>query len=187
MKKIGAFLILIAVILFLFKVNWFGSDESDNLIPLQDSNRDIFADPIDGIVVLVDNPFAREFGKSEIDEKAELVLVQQAYRDYLDFVKIDYRRPIGDNKDFVTELTGGNLYKIAPIPPSHPRINSQGELVDAQGVPFAIHPIAEDIIEVRSSGLDMQLWTDDDLVLLTERGNMIKNNVLKDEAIKLSR
>lgn len=122
------------------------------------------------ITVLHDAPFAQEFGRKELSTAEELQLIQLAFQDYLSVVKKPYRRPIGDNRDFVKMLTGANAYRIAPIPPQHPRINEKGELTDKRGTAFAIHPLAQDVIEVRAAGKDGVLWTKDDEINLTETG-----------------
>ncbi len=135
--------------------------------------------PVRGAIVLSDAPFAQEFGKGETSDFRELDLIQMAFQDYLSFVKPGYRRPIGDNRDFTVLLTGANPYKIAPIPPGHARINRQGELIDRRGIPFAIHPLAADAVEVRAAGKDRRLWTEDDLVSMSERGKLLMKKVLK--------
>lgn len=129
------------------------------------------------IVILHDAPFAKSFGVGDITSSDELALIQLAFQDYLSFVKAGQRSPIGDNRDFVKVLTGGNLQRIAPIPPGHPRINSAGELVDRGGVPFAIHPLSQTLLEVRAAGEDGLLWTDDDVVNLTPKGRDLKQKL----------
>ena len=129
------------------------------------------------ITVLADAPFAQKFGQENLSIQEELDLLQLAFQDYLSFVKNDYRKPIGDNRDFVEVMTGNNPYRIAPIPPQHPRINDRGELTDRLGVPYAIHPLAEDVIEVRAAGKDGILWTDDDVVNLSTSGKEMKERI----------
>ncbi len=127
--------------------------------------------------ILADAPFAQKFGNEELSIHEELELIQLAFQDYLSFVKKRYRRPIGDNLDFVEAMTGKNSFRIAPIPPNHSRINDRGELTDRMGIPFAIHPLAEDAIEVRAVGEDGLLWTDDDVVNLTPKGRDLKQKL----------
>lgn len=129
------------------------------------------------ITVLADAPFAQKFGQSDLSIREELDLLQLAFQDYLSFVKSDYRKPIGDNRDFVEVMTGNNPHRIAPIPPQHPRINERGELTDRLGIPYAIHPLAEDVIEVRAAGKDGILWTDDDVVNLSTSGKEMKERI----------
>ena len=131
------------------------------------------------LTILADAPFAQKFGQEELSIQEELDLLQLAFQDYLSFVKRGYRRPIGDNRDFVGVMTGNNPYRIAPIPPQHPRINGRGELTDRLGIPYAIHPLAEDVIEVRAAGKDGVLWTDDDVVNLSVRARDLKESANK--------
>ena len=129
------------------------------------------------LMVLSDAPFAKKFGQTQLSIHEELDLIQLAFQDYRSFVKKKYRRPIGDNRDFVEAMTGNNFYRIAPIPPRHPRINRRGELTDRLGNPYAIHPLSEDAIEVRAAGEDGVLWTRDDVVNLTLAGRELKKGV----------
>lgn len=129
------------------------------------------------LMVLSDTPFAKKFGQTQLSIHEELDLIQLAFQDYRSFVKKKYRRPIGDNRDFVEAMTGNNFYRIAPIPPRHPRINRRGELTDRLGNPYAIHPLSEDAIEVRAAGEDGVLWTRDDVVNLTLAGRDLKKGV----------
>ena len=131
------------------------------------------------LMVLSDAPFAKKFGQGQLSIYEELDLIQLAFRDYRSFVKKGYRRPIGDNRDFVEAMTGNNFYRIAPIPPRHPRINRRGELTDQSGNPYAIHPLSEDAIEIRAAGKDGVLWTEDDVVNLTLAGRELKKRVNK--------
>jgi hypothetical protein len=131
------------------------------------------------LMVLSDAPFAKKFGQGQLSIHEELDLIQLAFQDYRSFVKKGYRRPIGDNRDFVQAMTGNNFYRIAPIPPRHPRINRRGELTDRSGNPFVIHPLSEDAIEVRAAGKDGVIWTEDDIVNLTLAGRELKKRVNK--------
>ena len=131
------------------------------------------------LMVLLDAPFAKKFGNTQLPIQEELDLIQLAFQDYLSFVKKGYRRPIGNNRDFVDVMTGNNFYRIAPIPPRHPRINRRGELTDRSGRPYAIHPLSEDTIEVRAAGKDGALWTGDDVVNLTLAGKELKERLNK--------
>ncbi|MFT6862535.1 MAG: hypothetical protein ACJAVK_001093 [Akkermansiaceae bacterium] len=130
------------------------------------------------VLVLHDAPFALNFGKGEVSAEQELALIQLAFQDYLSFVKVGQRGPIGDNRDFVKKLTGGNVQRVAPIPPGHPRINVRQELTDRFGIPFAIHPLSSGVIEVRAAGPDKLLWTPDDQVSLTASGKALKDQLL---------
>ena len=174
MKAALAFLIVLSVgLVWLFRDD--GSRELETagtkseLAPEQDNATQA--------TILADAPFAQKFGQEELSVREELDLLQLAFQDYLSFVKKGQRRPIGDNRDFVEVMTGNNPYRIAPVPPQHPRINDRGELTDRLGIPYVIHPLAEDVIEVRAAGKDGVLWTEDDVVNLTPTGKELKQRL----------
>ena len=130
------------------------------------------------VVILADAPFMQEFGNAETSEERELELIQLAFQDYLSFVKKGWRRPLGDNIDFTALLSGGNPYRIAPIAPAHERVNVRGELTDRNGIPFFIHPLSEELIEVRAAGPDGEFGTLDDLLSVTVRGHEVRERAL---------
>lgn len=81
-----------------------------------------------------------------------------------------YRRyfrafPAGENnRQFVNALLGANKEKLPFIPHDHPRINANGELLDAWGTPFYFHQNSRDSVQVRSAGADRIMYTEDDIV-----------------------
>lgn len=77
------------------------------------------------------------------------------------------RKPMGTNAEFTAVLTGDNDLNLAAIPPNHPAINSNGELVDRWGTPLHFHPISSSETTLRSAGPDQKLFTNDDLVYPT--------------------
>lgn len=73
--------------------------------------------------------------------------------------------PVGeDNAAFVRALSGHNPGRIALLPPDHPAIDAEGQLLDRWGKPFFFHLLGRDALEIRSAGPDRQLYTADDLV-----------------------
>ena len=73
--------------------------------------------------------------------------------------------PVGeDNAAFVRALTGHNPGRIALLPPDHPAIDAQSQLLDRWGTPFFFHLLGRDALEIRSAGPDQQLYTPDDLL-----------------------
>ena len=64
------------------------------------------------LMVLSDAPFAKKFGQGQLSIHEELDLIQLAFQDYRSFVKKGYRRPIGDNRDFVEAMTGNNFSEL---------------------------------------------------------------------------
>ena len=73
--------------------------------------------------------------------------------------------PVGeDNPAFVRALTGHNPGRIALLPPDHPAIDGQGQLLDRWGKPFFFHLLDREAVEVRSAGPDREFYTPDDVV-----------------------
>ena len=70
----------------------------------------------------------------------------------------------GENEEITAQLRGENARHLAVLPPDHPAINAQGQLLDRWGAPFYFHPMSRDLIQIRSAGPDSKLWTTDDVV-----------------------
>ena len=94
------------------------------------------------------------------DAEPQLVLdVLKAYRRYFGAY------PAGENnRQFVNALLGANKDALPFLAHDHPRINANGDLVDAWGTPFYFHQNSRNSVEVRSAGPDRLLYTDDDIV-----------------------
>lgn len=73
------------------------------------------------------------------------------------------RRSIGFNEDLVPALTDSEALGDAALPPGHPAIR-EGRLIDRWGTPWQVHPLAKDLVQLRSAGPDRRLYTADDLV-----------------------
>lgn len=84
-----------------------------------------------------------------------LNLYRWAYRQY----------PVGDNEDVIAQLTGRNPMKIVVIPPDHPAISPDGQLLDRFGNPYFFHAISESKMDVWSFGPDGIIGTQDDVRL----------------------
>ncbi|MDB6128687.1 MAG: hypothetical protein JWM35_2583 [Verrucomicrobia bacterium] len=76
-----------------------------------------------------------------------------------------HENPIGTNTEITAALTGRNRLLLALIPSNHPAINLKGELCDRWGRPFFFHQLSGTQMEIRSSGPDKTMWTEDDAVL----------------------
>lgn len=80
-----------------------------------------------------------------------------------------YRRQFGtfptgnENAHFMNALAGSNSSGLVIFPLTHPRISTQGELLDAWANPFHFHLIDRHHLEVRSAGQDGELFTSDDI------------------------
>lgn len=71
----------------------------------------------------------------------------------------------GENDEIVGQLTGRNDKSFAVLPPKHPALAGNGQLLDRWGTPYCFHPISREILGLRSAGPDRALWTADDVVL----------------------
>lgn len=73
--------------------------------------------------------------------------------------------PWGDNRDITAALSGQNPRRVALIPPGHPAISRDGELLDRWGTPMLFHQLSGTAMEMRSAGPDRVFYTADDTVL----------------------
>lgn len=73
--------------------------------------------------------------------------------------------PVGSNADITAALTGRNRLRYALVPPRHPAISAEGELVDRWGTPYFFHQLDGRRMEIRSAGPDRRLYTEDDALL----------------------
>ncbi|YCM42390.1 hypothetical protein V2O64_13855 [Verrucomicrobiaceae bacterium 227] len=69
-----------------------------------------------------------------------------------------------DNQAITSFLKGGNIERIAWIPPSHAAVSGEGELLDRNNVPLFFHRKSGLRFEIRSAGEDRVMWTGDDVV-----------------------
>lgn len=74
--------------------------------------------------------------------------------------------PVGTNPEIARALGGENPRQVNFLDAeSGVRVNGQGELVDAWGVPLFFHQLSGREMEIHSAGPDRILWTTDDLVI----------------------
>lgn len=73
--------------------------------------------------------------------------------------------PVGSNADITAALTGRNRLRYALVPPRHPAISGDGELVDRWGTPYFFHQLDGRRMEIRSAGPDRRLYTEDDALV----------------------
>lgn len=90
--------------------------------------------------------------------------VYELVRSYTMAMKSRDRVPLADNADFVRVLTGGNILGVVFLPPDHPSISRQGELLDPWQSPYFFHALAADSWEVVSAGPDRICFNEDDLI-----------------------
>jgi hypothetical protein len=70
--------------------------------------------------------------------------------------------PSGDNADIAAALVGAGSDGV--FLPRTATALRDGQLIDRWGTPWHVHPLASDVIELRSAGPDLRLYTSDDLV-----------------------
>ena len=104
---------------------------------------------------------AAQLHRDDSDATEDLAIL----RDLLGY----YRRIYGANPEgglnfeIVADLAGDNERKLAVLPPDHPSLNQEGELLDRWGTPYWFHPVSRDLMEIVSAGPDKNLWTEDDV------------------------
>ena len=141
MKRVGSFVVLIALVLM-----WRVAMKQP--VPVQPEVEPAVIDPVDEIS----------------GAAAEVRAVHTLVVNFLTAVKEPYRPPLGDNEDLVRALTGGNRYGDVFLATNDPSLNQRGQLVDRWGTPYHVHPRAADAIDIRSAGPDRILFTPDDLM-----------------------
>jgi hypothetical protein len=77
-------------------------------------------------------------------------------------------RGIAFNEDLVPALTDRDALGEVALPADHPAIR-EGRLIDRWGTPWQVHPLAGDLVQLRSAGPDRRLYTTDDLVAPEDR------------------
>ena len=83
---------------------------------------------------------------------------------FRDFCTIAGENPVGTNAEIMKAIMGGNPKSAVLGPPEGQHVNANGELVDRWGSPYFFHQLSKDVMEIRSAGADLKLWTRDDLV-----------------------
>lgn len=113
------------------------------------------------------HPLAVSFGNNPelaSSEAKQLLEILQFYR--MEFGSF----PAGqENRDIMHALTGNNPSKLPIFPRQHPRMDAEGQLLDAWGKPFHFHPQSSQHLEIRSHGPDGEIFTADDLIAPPQR------------------
>lgn len=69
----------------------------------------------------------------------------------------------GANEEFAAALLGHNSANEVFLKAPHACLNAKGQLVDRWGTPLFFHVRDRTRIDIRSAGLDRQMWSADDL------------------------
>jgi len=135
------------------------NDRSFILEPFDQSKAILRNDPNDPREL---QPGAETLSKPGLSEYTYTQAVHSLLDDYAIIVK-DGGYPTGLNVEITNALLGKNRQKIALLHQDHPRINSEGELVDQWNNPYSFHLHALTSVTIRSAGMDGRLYTDDDI------------------------
>ena len=161
---IFSFLLLLGLFLF-FKSDIF-------LLPNSRSGQQIFnaLAPESSAPVMVERSvLADRLNVTDSTIQEDIQIVSELFTQYrLIFKGAPSQNPIGDNREITAALTGKNRMRLAIVPPNHPAISSDGELIDRWGTPFFFHALAADNMEIRSAGPDQKMWTADDVLSSSE-------------------
>ena len=90
-------------------------------------------------------------------------MLAELFQHYQRMVKDPGGLPTGLNVEITRALTGHNRAGLVFLPPDHPAISRDGELLDRWGHPYFFHALSSRDMQVCSSGPDRQWWTADDL------------------------
>lgn len=118
----------------------------------------------ENITVVADSDFVRFYGSpegsAETDLQQVLGLIDAAFMVVKNFDEI----PLADNSAFTGFLQGENPHQVAWIPPGHPAVSNEGELLDRWASPLFFHRESSRRTSLRSAGPDRKMWTDDDIL-----------------------
>ncbi len=109
-------------------------------------------------------PGIEQLNSPTVTIRDDLILLSNVFSSWQTLFPQD-GNPWGDNRDITAALSGQNSRRVALIPPSHPAISKDGELLDRWGTPLLFHQLSGTAMEVRSAGPDRVLYTADDTVL----------------------
>lgn len=163
-RIVGACALLIILILFFHGQN-------SEMAPHQESKPkevpQIFSkEPTDP--VLSDTMLA-EYAGHETSGAEDLKIMAR----YLDSVFLLVKqRDIADyatNEDLVLFLQGRNSHRSPFLASDCPALNDQGQLVDRWDSPLIVHPVSQNLLELRSAGPDTKPYTGDDLTWPNEK------------------
>jgi hypothetical protein len=93
----------------------------------------------------------------------DLAALADLTANYLQAVPSASRPALGFNADLARALADRDTLGDAALPATHPALVN-GQLIDRWGTPWQIHPLAADVLQLRSAGPDRRLYTADDLV-----------------------
>lgn len=165
-------LVLIGVLVFLFQ---------REKAPLPPAISTPDAEPT-RVEPLIGEVLLERYAHPESTIQEDLQLVQRVLMTVRTLVKTLDPGRMAVNEDVVEVLLGKNPYKERFLPDEHPAINAKGQLMDRWGMPLFFHLEAADRLDVRSSGPDNVLFTEDDVHLQAD-GAFMEREKLASPAI----
>jgi hypothetical protein len=105
-----------------------------------------------------------QLASPEIPPQEKIQRLYQVVQNYQQVVKNRPGPPLSSNREFTRALTGHNVLKVKFLPPDHPSISPEGEILDAWGTPYFFHRLAADSLEIQSAGPDRVAFNSDDLI-----------------------
>jgi hypothetical protein len=164
---VAGLLVIIAVAV------WMMSDRSDSVPTAVEPGSVIstapIPDPLQQVAVAMPAP---PIPPDLPPPKPRVIHSPEALKDIEDiqFMLRDYRTRLGDNPtgtnaEIMKEIMGGNRVQAKLGPPEGQKLNDEGELLDRWGAPYFFHQLSKNEMEIRSSGPDRAMWTNDDIVV----------------------
>ena len=115
------------------------------------------------------NPRFSRYASPEQSVHDDLETIHQTLQAFWTFLKNPDALSVRSNASIIKSLTGRNPEGIHFIPADSVHINEKGELLDRWQTPLHFHPESLTRIDIRSAGPDRDLFTEDDVVLLSRR------------------
>ena len=108
--------------------------------------------------------YLQNYGSNKQQALQDLEEVAAIFDDYRTVAGPANPLPTRGNSEMVQFLSGENPSGFRYLSMSGPAVNPSGELVDRWGNPLYLHFVSSEEIEIRSAGVDGEMWTDDDLL-----------------------
>jgi hypothetical protein len=103
-----------------------------------------------------------DYASFSSDGKEDIKLFYNYLTNVFLLLKSRDTRQYAINEDLADLLRGKNDYKTPFVSPDSHIFNEEKMIIDRWGIPIHIHTISHDRFELRSSGLDKKIFTEDD-------------------------
>ncbi|WOO42808.1 hypothetical protein [Rubellicoccus peritrichatus] len=154
------------VILMIGLLRYFHSDQSPQAKerPIKEAPTTPAAKPKPPSSAIRHSPLADRINQPGGNAARDLETIHVLLFQMRSSVKNLSSKPMGTNAEFTAVLTGNNGLRLAAIPPDHPAINDNGELIDRWGNPVFFHSESSIKTTLRSAGPDGKLFNEDDII-----------------------